>query len=181
MDIEMVCLHCLKTELHTHPTDNLQVALIDLDSTLCDISGRLHLAPHEDDRGNPEAWEKFHFGLATDRISPAVKALAQAFYFVGPVHLISSGRPRKYWKQTMTWLNRHGVRYDAIALRSDDDPDLKTFKPRYVEALKKAGISISLAVDDDPEAVSAYEEVGVPALGVLPAGSTLALTNAVSG
>lgn len=76
--------------------------------------------------------------------------------------VILSGRPSYTLGITISWMNVHGIPWNAIALRPSDDtvPGIE-HKLRVLAALRGAGIFPVLAVDDSEAVGVAYRAAGV--------------------
>jgi hypothetical protein len=137
--------------------------VVDIDGVLSDASTRQHFL------NNPEGvrdWEGFFGTVGEDRPLNAVPALLHLLDPEVTVVLVS-GRPAWVLERTREWLERHGMRWDRLAVREGDDfMDPAGFKRDVVEDLRAEGCDILLGVDDNDRIVEMFAEQGVPALYV---------------
>jgi hypothetical protein len=65
--------------------------------------------------------------------------------------------------QTLAWLDRYGLRWDLLVMRSRGDyAHVTTFKQMAVEDLRAHGFDLRLAFEDDPMNHAMYVAAGVP-------------------
>jgi pyridoxine 5'-phosphate synthase PdxJ len=66
---------------------------------------------------------------------------------------------------TLTWLDRHGLRWDLLVMRAGGDfspsPDMKR---DAVRELRGAGLDLRLAFEDDRRNVDMFHAEGVPCI-----------------
>jgi len=93
-------------------------------------------------------------GLATSLARDRVVALVTA-------------RPARLAPTTLAWLDRHRVRWDLIAMRTDDDHRTSSDTKRDLLAdLRVAGYQPVLALDDDVSNLAMYRTEGVATIYV---------------
>jgi len=87
--------------------------VIDIDGVISDASAR---QPFLD-----ESWEAYHAALAQDPpIEPTlsvIKGLSAAGYEI----LVCTGRPARYDRQTLSWLNKYEVPATELLMRGEND------------------------------------------------------------
>ena len=105
--------------------------IFDLDGTLADITHRRHLIPGAfttDEIERSRMWKVFNSHCPGDTpIKPMVK-MAQILKDAGHHEIIIlTGRSDKYKEQTVAWLTEHGVPYDHLFMRPEEDhrPDTR--------------------------------------------------------
>ena len=81
--------------------------------------------------------------------------------------VLLTARPARLVDTTMAWMARHGVAWDLLVMRVDDDhrtsPDVKR---EALADLRATGHEPALAVDDDPRNAEMYWGEGVPVVYV---------------
>src|SRR5262245_38659953 len=91
--------------------------VFDLDGTLADCRHRLPLILEQE----PKDWDKFFELCPLDKpILPLVRVL-QSLAIKDHTIEIWSGRPERTRYATEDWCRRHGIFFDALLLREDDD------------------------------------------------------------
>jgi uncharacterized HAD superfamily protein len=133
----------------------VKTVVVDLDGTLCDTSKRAHLLDKK-----PRDWEAYSNACGADEpITEVVDVVRSLFASRWDIVLVS-GRGSGARAQTVAWLDKHDVPFNALYLRPDGDyrsnPELKR------ELI--AGLDADLAIDDHPGVAKAYAELGVPTL-----------------
>jgi len=145
------------------------VLVVDVDGVLSDASGRQHLLG-----GAERQWAAFFEASLDDppivEGIGLVRALADTGDGVGasrcPTVLLTA-RPSRLADTTMAWMARHGIAWDLLVMRADDDhrssPDVKR---EAVADLRATGYEPVLAIDDDPRNAEMYRAEGVPVVYV---------------
>lgn len=132
--------------------------IADVDGTLADVrSIRHHVA------AKPKDFDAFH------RASAHVPANQQAIDYVTQAHaaghviIVVTARRQTWFDVTSTWLARHmPVPFDGPFHRQDDDfrPDVQVKRDIYRYLSRH--YDIRGAVDDNPNVVALWTEVGIP-------------------
>jgi hypothetical protein len=137
--------------------------LVDIDGVLADASQRQHFL------NNPEGhrdWQGFFGAVGDDRPLQAVPALLHLIDPATTVVLLSA-RPSWVLSITIEWLHRHGLRWDLLILRGDDDvTHAASFKRGVLAELRASGWKVALAIDDDELIIEMYEAESQAALYV---------------
>lgn len=145
------------------PREPGRAVLVDIDGVLSDASQRQHFLK------NPEGtrdWRGFFGACGDDRPLHAVPALLHLLEHELTVVLLSA-RPAWVFETTLEWLARHGIRWDLLVLRADDQYlGAAEFKRGIVRELLDRGFVIELAVDDDDKIVEMYRAESLKALYV---------------
>lgn len=122
-----------------------KVIIFDLDGTLACGKHRLHLLPKFEDRSNNHAWEKFNLACADDAPIQDNIDLCNILYLTHHI-VILTGRGEVAAKETVDWLDKHGVHFNDLIMRGRNDHSKDTeFKERI---LKPAVGQIVCAFDD---------------------------------
>lgn len=128
--------------------------VFDLDGTLSDGSGRLHLLPDAANRNNTHSWDDFNMAADKDLpILPNIQLMNDLFQF-GKRIVILTGRSDVSKTITEKWLWEHGCNFNHLIMRSRDDhrkdTDYKT------EKLQEIGMHRIVACFDDLEHVAKH-------------------------
>jgi len=135
---------------------------------LSDASGRQHLLD-----GAARQWAAFFEASVDD--PPIAEGIGLARALAGGVGdggrarptVLLTARPARLVDTTMAWMERHGVAWDLLVMRVDDDhrssPDVKR---EALADLRATGHEPVLAVDDDPRNAEMYRSEGVPTVYV---------------
>lgn len=94
--------------------------VFDLDGCLSDGKHRLHLLPAFEDRGNTHAWVDFN--MAADKDEP-IQDNIDLLNILSLTHriIILTGRGAVAKDITVEWLDKHGVKFDNLIMRGQDD------------------------------------------------------------
>lgn len=124
----------------------------DLDGTLADGQHRLHLLPAFEDRGNTHAWTAFN--MASDKDLP-IQDNIDLCNILGMTHriIILTGRSAVAKDVTTKWLDDHGVNYDHLIMRGEDDHRVDV---DFKESILKPMSSHILCAFDDLEHVAEH-------------------------
>jgi phosphoglycolate phosphatase-like HAD superfamily hydrolase len=131
--------------------------IFDLDGVLSDAAGRQHFL----DRGRRD-WKAFFEACGDD---PVVEEIARLLELLdGSLAVILlTGRPLRVQPQTLAWLERYGLRWDLLVMRSRGDyAQVTEFKEAVVEELREHGFDLRLAFEDDPSNHAMYVAAGIP-------------------
>src|SRR3954447_17349343 len=139
-------------------TDDLPLAVIDLDGVVADVGHRLkHL------QSRPRDWEAFFAGIPDDPVLPEGRAVVER---LAPDHevIYLTGRPERTRAATEAWLARHRLPHGRLIMRRERDRrPASVTKPSLLRDLA-AGRSVAVVVDDDPNVCAALQRQGWPVL-----------------
>ncbi len=83
----------------------------------------------------------------------------------GLVVVLLTGRPLRVQSLTMDWLERYGVRWDLLIMRTSGDYSAsREFKRATVKELRAHGFDLRLALEDDPRNREMFHEEGLPCI-----------------
>ncbi|HEX4434765.1 MAG TPA: HAD family acid phosphatase [Acidimicrobiales bacterium] len=131
--------------------------IFDIDGVLSDAAGRQHFL----DRGKRD-WGSFFEACGDD---PVIEEIARLLELLDPslAVVLLTGRPYRVRPQTLAWLQRYGLRWDLLVMRSRGDyAQVTEFKQSVVEDLRAQGFDLRLAFEDDPSNHAMYVAAGVP-------------------
>lgn len=88
--------------------------ICDLDGTLCNVDHRLHFV-----KGEKRDWNAFFRGLKDDKLNTWCSDILNAS--LNHHIILCSGRPDSYREETIKWLDKHNIVYDALFMRDRND------------------------------------------------------------
>ena len=142
--------------------------VVDMDGTLCDVSAVLHLQARDD------GFAAFHQACAGCPPHPAVLDWCVDHHHRGHEILIVSGRDAWARELTVAWLARHlPVPVAGVFLRAQGDYRSNVEVKRDIHRRLTRTYAIRAAIDDDPQIVGLWLELGIPAAMVLDGGEVL--------
>lgn len=136
--------------------------IVDMDGTLCDISTVIHL------QAEPDGFTAFHEGCAQCPPNPAVVDWCLDHYSRGHAILVVTGRDDWTRELTTQWLSQHlPVPTAGLHMRPAGDFRSNADLKREIHTRLVVAYDIRAAIDDDPEIVELWQEIGVPVAFVL--------------
>ncbi|MFI0259799.1 hypothetical protein ACH4OW_12290 [Streptomyces sp. NPDC017056] len=132
------------------------LAVFDLDGTLADTAHRQRFLQRR-----PRDWNAF-FAAAPDD-PPLAEGVALVLRSAAECEIVYlTGRPERCRKDTLAWLDRHGLPQGELWMRPDDDrrPARHT-KPALLRRIAD-GREVRHLVDDDELVCDACEQAGFP-------------------
>lgn len=143
----------------THPLTHGPTVVFDMDGVLSDASRRQHFI----DYPFPD-WDAFFHACGDDELIDEVARLLDVIDADHRIVLLTA-RPIRVQPQTLGWLDRYDLRWDALIMRDRGDyMAARVFKQRTVEELRAAGLDLRLAFEDDPRNVHMFHSQGVPCI-----------------
>jgi hypothetical protein len=138
-----------------------RAVVVDIDGVIADNRHRLGYLERP-----PKDWDSFFAAADADVPMSGGMGLLDALDRDVTIVLLT-GRPSRLRDLTVNWLERHGVAWDLLGMRPDDDRSpAANFKRRAVDALRGLGWEVELAIDDEPAVADAYERAGIPCFRV---------------
>ena len=137
-------------------------AIVDIDGVLSDAS---HRQWHLD--GPVRDWNGFFAAAVGDHLltrhAELVRGLDEGLQVV-----LLTARPFRLRQLTLDWIERHGLRWDLLALRgpAQDMVHSVRFKRQALALLRSFGFAPAFAVEDDPRIVEMYAAESLPCLYV---------------
>lgn len=131
--------------------------VFDMDGVLSDATGRQHyLADGRRD------WDAFFAACGDDALLEDVAALL-ALLDRELVVVLLTGRPAAVEPQTTDWLARHDLRWDLLVMRDEGDYTAALrFKRQAVAELRRFGLDLVLAFEDDRRNQEMFRSEAVP-------------------
>lgn len=144
--------------------------ILDVDGTLSDPTARLF---HLD--SDPKDWQSFHDAMSDDPPHHAVVWLARMLALVRLNHtlreidqfviLVVTARHEPYRAKTEEWLRGHGIEYERLYMRGDEDfRKDHAVKTDILEQILSEGYEPVLAIDDRPEVIETWRSFGITTL-----------------
>lgn len=130
--------------------------IFDIDGTIADLTHRRHFVASK-----PKNWDAFFAGIADDKpITPVISVLN--CLFAKNFIILCTGRGEEYREQTVQWLDRHGVEYDALYMRPAGDyrPD-DIIKEELLDQMIAEGHKPQLVFDDRKRVVDMWRRRGI--------------------
>lgn len=150
-----------------------KAVIVDMDGTLCDVSEVVHL------QAEPDGFTAFHHACAQCPPFPAVVQWCVDHYRRGHQILIVTGRDDCSRELTVRWLAEHlPVPTAGIHMRRDGDFRSNVDVKREIHRDLESKFDIHAAIDDDPEVVGLWLQIGIPVALVLDAGEVFTPTAA---
>ena len=130
------------------------LAVFDIDGVLADVRHRLH---HLD--GRPKDWDGFFAAAPHD--PPLEHGVALAREAAADCEVVYvTGRPEQCRRDTVAWLDRHGLPAGRLVMRNRRDRrPARLAKPELLAELARDRV-VAVVVDDDLEVCDAYERAG---------------------
>lgn len=149
----------------TRPKD---FVICDVDGTLSDPTHRLHYVKKDEQvSGWKPRWDKFHAEVDEDGLHEDIRDLLLDLSQCGCYILVVSGRSPDYGcgKATEDWLDKNGVPYRHLFMRSSGDtrPDF-VHKQEILDLLPKD--RIAFVIDDRQQVVDMWRKNGLRCLQV---------------
>lgn len=148
--------------------------IVDIDGTLCDISGVLHYVDGSlgtDSRGKPlKDFDKFHEAAAFCPPNQQALDYVAAAVAAGHAVIIGTARMERHRQSTYPWLVNTIGGPDGIApdfmgpiMRPEHDyrPDVE-IKTDMLKVIRKAGFAVVGAIDDNPSIIELWESNHIP-------------------
>lgn len=130
-------------------------AVFDIDGVLADVRHRLHLVTQR-----PKRWEEFFRRAVDDPVLPEGLSSVADAQAVGLTVVYSTGRPERWRRDTVRWLDRWEFPAAELFMRADHDRrPARITKVSVARRLAVAG-TVDYLVDDDPAVVNALSRAG---------------------
>ena len=134
--------------------------VFDLDGVLADAAERQHFL----DRPGRKDWKRFFDAAGGDALIEEVARLTELVDRDLHVVLLTA-RPTTIRSITVTWLERHQLRWDLLVMRPEGEYAASPVAKRMaVHELRDAGFDLQLAFDDDRRNVDMFHDEGIPCI-----------------
>ena len=134
--------------------------IVDLDGTLTDVAHRVHHVQKE-----VKDKKAFNSLMGKDSLNHWCFELMEGMRERGYKIILITGRPEKYWDETVAWLERNRVVYDELYMRPlrAGVPDSLVKKKVYEEYVRSR-FNIAFVIEDRLSVVRMWREVGLVCL-----------------
>ncbi|MHA3723848.1 phosphatase domain-containing protein [Leucobacter sp. HY1910] len=140
--------------------DHREAVIVDVDGTLCDVSGIRHYVTAHPRRRN---FDQFHRASAICPAIPDSLAWVEAHRALGRAVIIVTARERRYEFITRRWLRKWGIRNDLLLMRANGDPRRDDFvKADILAQIRACGFNVVAAIDDNPVVVALWRRERIP-------------------
>lgn len=147
------------TKPFTAPEKKELAVLVDLDGSLHDIRGVRHFVRESERRKNFDA---FHRGAYFCPPNESVKRMVMQAHERGLKIVITTARDEMYREVSQKWLDEQGIPYDNIIMRARNDQRKDyVVKDEMYNNLIKDHYNVVGAIDDNPQAIQAWEQNGI--------------------
>lgn len=131
-------------------------AIFDVDGTLADVSAIRHFVD-----GPERNFDAFHRASVDVPPHGWVVDLARDLSEQGLAILVVTARSARFRPVTAFWLAMHDVPSDALYMRADNDYRADYLVKRDIYARLAASFTVVRAVDDNPQVVRLWQELGI--------------------
>jgi hypothetical protein len=133
--------------------------VVDIDGVLSDAVSRQHYIEHP-----RRDWRAFFDACGEDPVIEEIKILLDLLDSALRV-LLLTGRPARVHPLTEAWLDRYGIRWDALLMRAGGDySQAREFKEEAIAELRRRGFDLRLAIEDDRRNVDMFRAAGLPCI-----------------
>ena len=134
--------------------------ICDLDSTLCDLSHRLHFIMKE--KSKDKDWMAFYAGMSEDPINDWCFLIIDSLAKRGLDILYVTGRPEEYKNITIEWLRRNNCPINGIFMRKTrDSREDCIVKKEIFETEIKNKYNIIFAIEDKESVTKTWRSLGL--------------------
>lgn len=136
---------------------------------VCDLDGTLCNDAHRKSHAEKKAWDEYHARCHLDKPNEVVRMLLWGCMDVGVAIIFLTGRPERYRKKTVSWLQDHiGLRHDQYTLLMRPDRNYvsnATLKQQLLAEFREQNKFQLLAIlEDSPTVCAAWHELGLPVM-----------------
>ena len=136
--------------------------LCDIDHTISDAFWRDELI------GGEGGWDAYHSASINDLPLHEMVVMINALRVSGMYIVGLTARPEKWRKLTMDWMLRHGVQFDELLMRPDDNfqkaAELKMTIAR--ERFPALADEVAFLIEDQEDIIAAFKAINITCLQV---------------
>ena len=137
----------------------MEAVIVDVDGTLCDVSGIRHYVLRDPTRPN---FDRFHAASAFCPPIASTLAWVDAHRAAGRTIIIVTSRKRRWEHLTRTWLRKWEIDYDWLLMRADSDQRKdREVKASILRRVRAKGYEVVAASDDNPAIVALWRSEGI--------------------
>lgn len=131
--------------------------IVDLDGTLCDVTGIVHFVESE-----PPDFDAFHAAAIDCPVNGDVRAAVDQARDEGLAILIVTSRMARWRDYTIMWLDKHDIAFDALYTRIENDRRKDhVVKEDILVEIKKAGFRPVRAWEDSSAVTAMWRDNGI--------------------
>ncbi|WCN12962.1 polynucleotide kinase [Marinomonas mediterranea] len=141
--------------------------IVDMDGTLAEFDPEY---VKEWVLGREKQWGPFFEHMKNAPVIENILKLVLILKQQGEHILICSGRPESHKKESIDWMNKHGVPFDGVYLRpmdADNKPD-EDVKKALLDKIHADGFEPWLVLDDRDAVVAQWRALGLTCLQCAP-------------
>ena len=141
-----------------------RVIVCDIDGTLSDPTHRQHFV-----RSKPKNWSAFAAGIPLDSPHQDIIWLLKVLKAAGCTILLASGRGEESREDTIEWLMKHNIPFDALYMRNRNDYRADNIvKKELLDQMIIDGHKPYMVFDDRDQVVNMWRDNGLRCLQVSP-------------
>ncbi|UOR02046.1 hypothetical protein MUN77_01560 [Leucobacter allii] len=136
-----------------------EAVIVDVDGTLCDVSGVRHYVLADPQRRDYEA---FHGASALCPPIPATLDWVEQHRAAGRTVFVVTARSQRWEFLTRRWMRKWGIRYDWLLMRADGDLRKdRLVKTDILARIRARGFEVVAAIDDNPNVIDLWQAEGI--------------------
>ena len=136
----------------------MQTIIFDIDSTLSDLSDRIHHISN-----GKRNWQAFHDECINDApIQPTI-LVNQALYYAGHNIVLLTGREEGNRSDTIKWCHKYGVAFHTLLMRKKGNrqQDTAVKMKHYNDSIKDKMPPVLCVFEDRNRVVAMWRELGL--------------------
>lgn len=135
------------------------VTVFDIDGVLADVRHRLHFLEER-----PKNWRGFFAAAVDDPVLAPGRQAADEALAAGSTIIYVTGRPRRYRRDTVHWLEQNGLPRGELHMRPNHDRrPARFYKAEIIQRVSREHELVAV-VDDDDKVVDHLRDLGLPVL-----------------
>jgi beta-phosphoglucomutase-like phosphatase (HAD superfamily) len=141
------------------PVDVTAYAVVDIDGVVADVRHRLAFLERR-----PKDWDGFFDAAVDDPLLPEGAAVVGELAARGLTVVWVTGRPERCRRDTLRWLEHHGLPEGALHMRGDGDR--RPARQTKLETIRRLARErpVAVVVDDDDAVVRTLRDAGFDVL-----------------
>lgn len=139
--------------------------IVDVDGTLCDVSSITHLVT-----GPKKDFDQFHtLSAGCPPIESTVDHLQQIHTSDDVAIIALTGRQKKFYDLTKSWMDEHSIPCDLLLMRPDGDFRADAIvKKELLDEIRNTGFFVIGAIDDNPTILQLWKGELIPLVIEVP-------------
>jgi len=137
----------------------MEAVIVDVDGTLCDVSGIRHYVLANPARPN---FDRFHSASALCPPIASTLDWVGAQRAAGRAVIVVTSRKRRWEHLTRQWLRKWEIEYDWLLMRADADQRKdRAVKASILTRIRAKGYEVVAAIDDNPAIIELWRREGI--------------------